>query len=323
MKETISRNSGLAQLKLKDLILFDTLFRTRSLTDSAALLELTVPSAGRMLNKIREAFDDPLFTRGGSGLVPTERAIQLQKKFEHIIDVFDAFDDGEVFYPKKLNRNFTVGIADNALAELMPVIINELFEKAPNISISFQAIDNTLYERLKTGELDCAILPDFALPDDSFHKLIIGRGSCALYVRKDHPLDIRVCEKKPVYIHHIDEWPQIRICVRSLKGRLLGSIDQGLFHGQGNRRTIIELPYFFSSVELLEKSDCTLVLPNHIGSFAVKHFPIVEIPIEDATNNAYKLSLVWHDRTHNDAGSQFFRATVVNGAMKKYDTECS
>ena len=321
MKETISRNLALSQLKLKDLLLFDTLFRTKSLTESAAHLDLTVPSAGRMLNKIREAFDDPLFTRGGSGLVPTPKAVLIYKKVKHILTVFDDFQDGDVFEPSEISRNFTIGIADNAMADLMPYVIEDTLQTAPNASFSIQVIDNTLYDRLKNGQLDCAILADLALPDTTFHKIRIGTGSCHLYVRSDHPLARIHSLKRPVFIHDVDRWPQIRIRIRSLKGRTVGSIDNGLFRNLGNRKTVIELPYFFSSILMLLRTSYTLVLPKNVGDFAVKFFPIVEIPVADAPDSSYDLSLIWHDRVHDDASNQFLRASIVHAAHTHYSPE--
>ncbi len=303
-----------SRLQLRDLILFDQLFQTRSLTEAATSLNLTLPSAGRLLNKLRIALDDQLFTRGGTGLVPTDKAVILSNKITRLLSVYHEISEGDVFLPEKLNKTFNIAIADNALAELFPNILNDLAQHSPNINLSIKVIDNTLYSRLRSGELDCAILPNFDLPDPTFHKMIIGSGHCSLYVRKSHPLAQKVKDGHPVLVEDLDQFPQIRIAVRSIKGRMLGSIDQGLFMGKGHRKTVIELPYFFSSIQLVEKTDFTIVLPNFIGNFAITHQQIVRIPVADAPERIYQQTLVWHDRVHLDPGNQYLRSTIVNGA---------
>ena len=303
-----------SRLQLRDLILFDQLFQTRSLTEAATSLNLTLPSAGRLLNKLRVALDDQLFTRGGTGLVPTDKAVILSSKISRLLSVYHEISEGDVFLPEKLTKTFNIAIADNALAELFPDVLNDLFQHSPNINLSIKVIDNTLYSRLRSGELDCAILPNFDLPDATFHKMIIGSGYCSLYVRKNHPLALKVKDGLPVSVADVDQYPQIRIAVRSVKGRMLGSIDQGLFMGKGHRKTVIELPYFFSSIQLVEKSDLTVVLPNFIGNIASSHQKIVHIPVADAPERIYQQTLVWHDRVHLDPGNQYLRSTIVNGA---------
>lgn len=303
-----------SRLQLRDLILFDQLYKTRSLTEAATSLNLTLPSAGRLLNKLRIALDDQLFTRGGAGLVPTDKATILSSKISRLLAVYHEISEGDVFLPEKLNKTFNIAIADNALAELFPNFVPDLFQHSPNINLSIKVIDNTLYSRLRSGELDCAVIPNFDLPDSTFHKMIIGSGYCSLYVRKDHPLAVKARSHEPIRIADVDEYPQIRIAVRSVKGRMLGSIDQGLFMGKGHRRTVIELPYFFSSIQLVEQTDFTIVLPNFIGQFATSHQKVVRIPVVDAPEHTYQQTLVWHDRVHLDPGNQYLRSTIVNGA---------
>jgi DNA-binding transcriptional LysR family regulator len=61
---------------------FDALMRERSVSRAAARLFLSQPAVSASLNRLREVFDDPLFTRTGHGVTPTPRAQALARRWK-------------------------------------------------------------------------------------------------------------------------------------------------------------------------------------------------------------------------------------------------
>ena len=64
---------------------FDALLRERSVSRAAARLFLSQPAVSASLNRLRQVFDDPLFTRTGHGVTPTPRALALATQVEQLL----------------------------------------------------------------------------------------------------------------------------------------------------------------------------------------------------------------------------------------------
>lgn len=75
----------LNQLDLNLLKALAMLLDERNVTRAAQRLGVTQPAMSAMLNRLRDAFGDPLFIRAQRGLVPTPRALELVEPLRQII----------------------------------------------------------------------------------------------------------------------------------------------------------------------------------------------------------------------------------------------
>ena len=71
------------------LLLFRTLCATHNLQRAASQLGMPQATASRSLTKLREAFEDELFTRCSGGLTPTPKALALEPKVAAVIASFE------------------------------------------------------------------------------------------------------------------------------------------------------------------------------------------------------------------------------------------
>ncbi|MGI4841443.1 MAG: LysR family transcriptional regulator [Janthinobacterium lividum] len=81
------------------LVVFLVIYREQNLSRSAALLNVGQPAVSASLVKLRRRFDDPLFNRGGRGMVPTAKAHRIAddllpviKRIEALIVLNGPFD---------------------------------------------------------------------------------------------------------------------------------------------------------------------------------------------------------------------------------------
>lgn len=81
--------SDIRTLDLNLLKTLDALLDERSVTRAAQRLSLTQPAVSGMLNRLRDYFDDPLFSRTPHGIVPTLRAQQLAAPVKQILSDID------------------------------------------------------------------------------------------------------------------------------------------------------------------------------------------------------------------------------------------
>ena len=86
---------ALNRLDLNLLHVFDTIYREGSLTRAARALHLTQPAVSHSLSRLREHFDDPLFSRQGNQMVPTplaRRFLESMRQIQSAVNQFHAFD---------------------------------------------------------------------------------------------------------------------------------------------------------------------------------------------------------------------------------------
>ena len=102
------------------LLLFGTLCAPHNLQRAASQLGMPQATASRSLTKLREAFEDELFTRCSGGLTPTPKA--LAPKVAAVIASFEDLFVEETFDPASLVREFRIACADHAMFYIGPAV---------------------------------------------------------------------------------------------------------------------------------------------------------------------------------------------------------
>lgn len=96
------------------LLLFRTLCAPHNLQRAVSQLGMPQATASRSLTKLREAFEDELFTRCSGGLTPTPKALALEPKVAAVIASFEDLFVEETVDPASLVREFRIACADHA-----------------------------------------------------------------------------------------------------------------------------------------------------------------------------------------------------------------
>jgi DNA-binding transcriptional LysR family regulator len=137
--------------------LFDILYEERSVTRAAARLSLTQSAVSHALGRLRDAFEDDLFTRGPGGLLPTARAIELAPRIHDIlVTIRDAFAIAS-FDPATSERSFTIAGGQYFARLIFPRLVAQARIAAPNIVLRLVAIDQALADDLDEGVVDLAV----------------------------------------------------------------------------------------------------------------------------------------------------------------------
>lgn len=79
-------------LRLTHLALLSEIVSTGSLSEAAEHLGLTVASASRMLKKMQEDFDDPLFIRVWRGLTPTDTTKRMMPVVRELLERMEELE---------------------------------------------------------------------------------------------------------------------------------------------------------------------------------------------------------------------------------------
>jgi hypothetical protein len=79
---------NLRSIDLNLLVIFDALMAERSITGAARKVGITPSAMSHALHRLRQTFKDELLERPGSGMVPTQRALDLLMRLRRGLDHF-------------------------------------------------------------------------------------------------------------------------------------------------------------------------------------------------------------------------------------------
>jgi DNA-binding transcriptional LysR family regulator len=147
---------------------FDALMREKNVSRAAARLFLSQPAVSASLNRLREVFGDPLFTRTAHGVLPTERALALAPQVQKVLADLAALLEAErPFDPARQQRIFRIAGSDHASRMLLPALSRTLIALGSAIRIVWVPPGTwSLAEHLHKGELDLAVIARIQRPRD-------------------------------------------------------------------------------------------------------------------------------------------------------------
>ena len=166
------------------------LYEELSVSRVARKLGMSQPAVSKALRRLRETFDDPLFVRGPSGIVPTPRAHEIVRVARpHLKLLQEDLLKEERFDAGSSTRPFVLGLSDIAEMAFLPSILAHLRARAPKSPVSTASLrDERLAEALEKGEVDVAAGYFPALAQRNFRQRRLSKHGFACLMRAGHPL---------------------------------------------------------------------------------------------------------------------------------------
>ncbi len=278
----------------------DALLEARSVTRAARQLGLSQPATSHALGRLRAALGDPLLVRVGASQVLTDRAEQLRERVKETLRRAElVLLPPEGVLPAKLERTFTMNLADYTELAILPRLTERLSLEAPGVSVTCRPhISNAMEALNTTGELWLGVNP----PDEP--GLVVQRlftDSYLCVIRKGHPL-----ARKKISVKQYLELRHIQIAPGGTPG---GPLDDVLASRGLARVVSVRVPHFLVAPLLVSRSDLVLTAPKRVvetfAEFAGLHVfePPVKVP-------SFTIQQAWLARHHADPGHSWFRAQV-------------
>jgi DNA-binding transcriptional LysR family regulator len=288
-------------LDLNLLRAFDALMLERSVTRAAARLALTQPAVSGMLNRLREAFEDPLFVRTQRGIAPTLKALSLADPIHRILADTRQLLQPDAFVPATASFTATIAATDYAARAIVQPFLVALRGVAPGIRVAVCPLDESaVLERMERGDLDWALLtPETTPPGLHARPLFEERYVCVM--RASHPMASPAEMSLEVFctLDHGIVSPQ--------GGGFSGATDAALARLGRQRRVVVSVPSFVMLLELVRSTDIVALLPERLiddpRGLQVQAPPL-DVP-------GFTKLLTWHARTHHDAGYRWLRQQLV------------
>ena len=296
-------------INLDLLRLLSTLYRTHSLSVTAARNSLSLSTASRKLREARELFEDELFTRSGQVMYPTSRMDELISSIDHLISEMSALFHHDTFKPEDTERTIRIASLDGIYTLLLAPVIEKIRRTAPGIRFSVVPITLSTFEDLKAGTLDFLLYGTDQEPVAETVKMqpLIKTGFCLL-MRKNHPLTQVYREKGRFDETDLTQWPMLALQTPYSLARPTATMP---WFGDGDLFSETMLPYQFASAFQLLNSDAIFENNAPFGWYLEKHLPgITALPFEGFTKFRWTPTLFWHQRLQSDPVIQWLRCLI-------------
>lgn len=281
---------------------FDALMAERSVSRAADRLFLSQPAVSASLNRLREAFGDPLFTRTSHGVAPTARAHALAPQVNQVLAGVAALMDAEQpFDPAHSHRVFRIAGSDHASRMLLPGLSRDLVSIGSAIRIVWEPPGSwPLSERLHKGDLDVAVIARIQQPQD-LEARVLYEDHYVYATRHGHPQS-----GEAVTLESFCALPQIFLGYGS--SMLDDTIDETLARAGHHRLAQIAVTSFGQIVHQLQHSDHAAVLGQRVAQAHAEVLEIRPLPFELPR---YRALLCWHARSERDSGIRWLRERIA------------
>lgn len=177
------------QLDLNLLRIFLVLLETKNTRIAGDQLALSQPAVSKALGRLRDYFDDELFTRVHSGLKPTPRALELGDKLPMIMESLDeVILDSPTFEPTDYQGSITIAINGFISNWLGARLCLAVIEEAPNAQVNIVNWGSQTLKKLLDGEIQAAINYSPIDTNKQFTHQVIGEDDFVGLVKINHPL---------------------------------------------------------------------------------------------------------------------------------------
>lgn len=284
------------------LVALDALLAERNVTRAARRLNLSQPALSAQLARLRRLFGDPLLLPAQRGLIPTQRALELQEPLRRALEeVRNVLLAGSAFDPAAAELTVSMAASDyGQYAVLMPLAI-ALAREAPGLKLAFRALDTaTLAQQMERGEVDVALMTPQIAPDRLRMRILFEERYVAI-LRRNHPavggaLDLDTyCS-----LEHVIVSPQ--------GGGFAGPADDALAAHGRVRRVALSAASFLIVPELIERSDMVALIPERIARDRANRLQVFEPPVPVP---GFSIAMAWHDRTSDHPAQRWLRARLL------------
>ncbi len=312
----------LLRIDLNLLVAFQILMEERSVTRTAERLSVSQPALSKTLQRLRETFEDELFTRTAHGLIPTPRAEELGAGLPEALGLLDDLLKPAEFNPATYQGMFRLALPPLFAEVLLPGLMETLMREAPGVHVLSGDVSADFQERLKLAEIDFAISV-VTETDRDVHAEPLRTISPRCYMRKGHPL-----VGKKMTLKDFLTYPHVRLYLPGLSRENVSLVDEVLAERELYREIVLETTQFAPAIGVLSRTDCLLVANVGLANNPSLEDHIAVQPIPDELTrlfaghsgvNRSRLALLRHTRTSNSEPHQWLRQQITDH-MSRLDT---
>ncbi len=294
---------NLRSIDLNLLVIFDALMAEKGITRAAKAIGMTPSAVSHALNRLRQTFGDPLFTRTPTGMSPTRRALEL---VPFVRAALHSLQQGialqREFDPETSQRTFNLRQSDFMSDCLLPRLCARVRAEAPGVTLIVGQLPDDEENPYAPGDIQMRVGARARGPE--YRRKRIWRDPFVVAMRSDHP-----ARMDRLNLDRFLELPFLDVSSAIVDRR---SLDEVLRSRGVARRIAVTIPTLAGVVAVLAHTDLCAVLPQ-------RWVALYSAPSELATmllptplqGIEYAVDMIWHVSDETNAGHRWLRRLIV------------
>ncbi|AUG51790.1 LysR family transcriptional regulator [Thalassospira marina] len=289
------------QLDLNLLVTLDTLLAERNVTRAAQRLNISQPALSARLTRLRDLLNDPLLLPSQRGMIPTERALELQAPLHDAIEaVRRVIAETSPFNPAEIRATIAIAASDYVQYSVLLPLLHAMHDEAPGIRLSWRTIDTAhLEDEMVRGDIHLAMTTPETAPK-ALHMRHLYHEDYVAIARPNHPaihgkLDLATF----CMLDHVMVSPE--------GGGFEGPADAALKGLGKTRRVYLSAPGFLIVPDIIAQSDMIALVPKRVAQNREGRLQILPPPLPVP---GFDMALVWHDRTTTHPMHRWLRERI-------------
>jgi DNA-binding transcriptional LysR family regulator len=286
-------------------VIMNSIYTEGSLTKAAEVVGITQPAVSNALSRLRDKFDDELFVRTGSGMVPTQKTENIIKDVQNALQLMQkSVNEPDEFKPASSQRTFRISLGDINEGRILANLMGKIEKEAPNISIeSYYSARDQVPHALATNELSFAVDPFIPNSKDT-NSMKVFSDQFVVAHRANHPVT-------KVLNLSLEEMLKLRYINISNRKRGASVVEMEMQKMQLQPEMALRAQHYLVTPEIVRSSDLCLLCAE---TFAKKHgLSYVELPFKVPALEQY---LIWHNSDDND-GSHVWMRNLIAESFKE------
>lgn len=293
----------MVNLDLKNLMVFDEVYRTASISRAAENLDMGQSAVSMILAKFRRHYGDPLFVRTSDGMQPTRLAQDLVGPIREAMNALQfTLEHRASFDPATSTRMFRLCMPDVGQRIVMPKLLDHLRTAAPGVRVDLSYPSGLTARLLESGEIDLALGFLAQLEAGFFQqKLFDDRFVCV--VNRTHPRlrgDSLSLEQFQAESH----------LIVATQGTGHFVVEETLERNGIRRKLGLRIPNFLGVVSNIASTEYLAIVPERFARIIVEgnQIKVIELPFEVPR---YSVMQHWHERYAKDPAVIWLRNAIT------------
>ena len=297
-----SQSRDLRKLDLNLLIVFETVYKTGSVSEAARVLGMTQPTVSNALARLRDHFSDQLFVRRDRSMKPTARARALLPPVKEALTALRRGLSLETNFDLiTADRRFRLLLHDFSVPSVLPPIVKALDDAQSSCSVEVITPDwSRPHEALTNGDAD--IMLDISLHDQpgvTLEPLMDGEAVCV--VREAHPtIGHALSPEQFAENGHAVVEKEMRLHLPTARLVMAAGLE---------RRVVAVVPNAASLTVTIATTNLIAIVPRRYAELVapIYRLRILPVPFEYPKT---KIFLGWATERADDPGLQWLRGLI-------------
>lgn len=295
---------NLRRIDLNLLVIFNSIYQHRSVTESAKALAMSASAVSHALIRLRSTFSDELFFRVGNTMQPTVLADEIAAPIAGSLTLLThGLARRPRFNPARSTESFTFSITDYTAFSVFPSLMAQMEKLAPNIKF------NLIYSPQKVAINDLlAGKIDFALGFSETTPLENKEIEEIDWI-EDHYVVISPSDYLPNGALTLNDYLQARHLVVTPWNEARGVVDYSLDKINKKRHIVLKTPSMMSAPFIIAQSSMLMTLPYHVAMLFSKTLPLrlSQLPFDVPS---YRVKIYSHRRNSRSEAQQWIQSLL-------------